>query len=86
MGGQEKLYAPPDLYAYIKNMVFNNNNNLNMPDRPSSGLTTTALSIGLSQDRRAKLAIGDIVTKNKKIKLAPNNNNRNMECKTIEQV
>ena len=51
-------------------MMYNNNNNLNMPDRLSSGLTTTALSIGLSQDGLAKLATGDITTKNKIIKLA----------------
>ena len=53
-------------------MMYNNNNNLNMPDRLSSGLTTTALSIGLSQDGLAKLATGDITTKNKIIKLALN--------------
>ena len=53
-------------------MMYNNSNNLYMPDRPSPGLTTSALSIGLSQDGREKLATGNITTKNKKIELALN--------------
>ena len=59
--------------------IMTNNNKSIIPDRPCPGLTTTALSIGNSQDRGGKCATGDIYTNKdnisnefKKIKMASN--------------
>ena len=62
-----------------------------MPDRLSPGKTTTALSIGLSQDRSVKLATGDTIIKKRKNKNKSKtskeyNDYWNLECENTEQM
>ena len=52
----ERRQAPSDLLSLLKDDM--TNNNISMPDRTCPGITTSAHSIGNTQDGCAKLATG----------------------------